>query len=64
VPKEKEIAEFSDVDSQELTQDIIRTRAHQLFEQRGCEHGHDFDDWLQAEAEVMRKKPSARAGSR
>ena len=59
MPREKEIAEFSDVGSQELTQDIIRTRAYQLFEQRGCEHGHDLDDWIQAEAEVMGKKPSA-----
>jgi hypothetical protein len=59
--KEKEIAEFSDAGSQELTEDIIRARAFQLYEQRGCDHGHDFDDWLQAEAEVMGKKPNARA---
>ena len=61
MPRDKEIAETSDAGSQELTEDIIRTRAYQLFEQRGCEHGHDLDDWLVAEAELMGKKPSARA---
>jgi Protein of unknown function (DUF2934) len=61
MPKEKEIAEASDVGSRELTEDAIRTRAYQLFEQRGCEHGHHLDDWLQAEAELVGKKPIARA---
>ncbi len=46
-----------DMGSQELTEEIIRMRAYQLFEQRGYEHGHDVEDWLQAEAEVMGKKP-------
>ena len=40
------------------TEEIIRERAYRLFEQRGCEHGHDVDDWLQAEVEVKGKKPS------
>lgn len=30
----------------------IRLRAYILFEQRGKKHGHDLDDWLQAEAEL------------
>jgi hypothetical protein len=30
----------------------VRVRAYELFEQRGKEHGHDLDDWLQAEAEI------------
>src|SRR5437867_3766919 len=30
----------------------IAHRAHNLFEVRGREHGHDLDDWLQAESEV------------
>jgi hypothetical protein len=45
----------------ELAEEIIRNRAYQLFAERGYEHGHDVDDWLQAEAEVMGKKPAARA---
>ncbi len=34
----------------------IRARAHELFEQRGREEGHDMDDWLQAEAEVTQQQ--------
>jgi uncharacterized protein len=30
----------------------IKVRAYELFEQRGREHGHDLDDWLQAEVEL------------
>lgn len=33
--------------------DAVRNRAFQLFEGRGCQTGHDFDDWLQAERELM-----------
>ena len=39
----------------------IRLRAYLLFEKRGGEHGHYFDDWLRAEAEVLSSKPSAPA---
>ena len=49
--KEKnEILNLSDLGSQERTEEIIRMRAYQLFEERGYEHGHELDDWLQAEA--------------
>ncbi len=37
-------------------QEKIRFRAYELFEQRGCEHGRDLDDWLQAESELLRSK--------
>ncbi len=47
--------------SLELTEDLIRERAYQLYEGRGCENGHDLDDWLRAEAEVMGKKSSESA---
>ncbi|HLH36351.1 MAG TPA: DUF2934 domain-containing protein [Alloacidobacterium sp.] len=30
----------------------IRQRAHELYEARGGEDGHDIEDWLQAEAEI------------
>jgi len=55
--KKKEIAEASDVGSGEVTEDTIRTRAYELFEQRGYENGHELDDWLEAEAELIGKKP-------
>ena len=28
-------------------------RAYEMFETRGCEHGHDLEDWLQAESELL-----------
>ena len=33
----------------------IRLRAYELFEQRGRHEGHEVEDWLQAEAEVLQK---------
>jgi len=45
-----------DKGSLELTEEYIRLRAYELFEQRGREHGHDIGDWLQAEAEIIGKK--------
>lgn len=39
----------------------IRVRAHELFELRGREEGHDLDDWLQAEAEVTQPKANTKA---
>jgi DUF2934 family protein len=32
----------------------IRLRAYDLYQQRGHADGHRLDDWLQAEAEVLR----------
>lgn len=32
--------------------ELIAKRAHEIFQSRGGEHGHDLDDWLQAEQEV------------
>jgi len=52
-----EVSQVSNLGSLELTEEIIRKRAYQLFEKDGFEHGHDLDDWLQAEAEIMGKKP-------
>jgi hypothetical protein len=39
----------------------IRLRAYELYEARGREHGHDREDWLQAEAEIvgMQRKAAA-----
>jgi len=31
---------------------IVAEVAHRLFEQRGSAHGHDLDDWLEAERRV------------
>ena len=37
------------------SQEDIRSRAYKIYEQRGRGHGHDLDDWLIAEAEVVGK---------
>jgi hypothetical protein len=34
----------------------IRVRAYELYEQRGKRDGHALDDWLQAEAELTKRK--------
>ena len=53
-----------DIGSVELTEEIIRKRAYELFELHGCQHGHDVEHWLEAEAEVMGKKPTVSTESR
>jgi len=45
--------------SQGNVEEVIRFRAYQLFEQRGRNHGHDKEDWLRAEVEVVSKSQSA-----
>ena len=42
----------------QVTHGEVARRAYDLFLARGCEHGHDLDDWLQAERE-LRGTPSA-----
>jgi hypothetical protein len=33
-------------------QELIARRAYQLYQDRGGAHGHDREDWLQAEREL------------
>jgi hypothetical protein len=37
-------------------QEQIRRRAYELYEQRGRDDGHEIDDWLQAESEVVQRR--------
>lgn len=37
-------------------QEQIRRRAHELYEKRWKDEGHELDDWLQAESEVTQQK--------
>jgi Protein of unknown function (DUF2934) len=39
----------------ELTEESIRRRAYQFYVERGRKNGHDFDDWLRAEEQVLGK---------
>ena len=56
-PNRKPEATTSD-DLSQAQVEKIRQRAYELYEPRGREEGHDFDDWLQAEAEVAATKAS------
>jgi hypothetical protein len=47
-------------DTTQLEQQI-RLRAYALYESRGGEVGHDLDDWLQAEAEILGRQKRADA---
>ena len=40
----------------EILEDQIRSRAYELYEERGKEDGHDLDDWLRAEADLTSRK--------
>ena len=35
-------------------EDIIREQAYKLYEQRGCTHGADLNDWFEAERIVTK----------
>ena len=43
------------------TQLEIARRAFELFEARGGEHGHDWEDWFRAESEVRRTRKALNA---
>lgn len=36
----------------------IAAKAYELFVHRGCQHGHDVEDWLAAEAAVSAEVPN------
>ena len=44
-------------------EDRIRHRAYQLYEERGTVEGFALDDWLQAEAEVLRAQQQPKVKS-
>lgn len=35
-----------------IDSEVIRTRAYELYVERGMEDGHDVEDWLRAEEEL------------
>jgi len=39
----------------------IAKRAYELYIQRGQEHGHDLEDWLEAERQILPKEISERS---
>jgi Protein of unknown function (DUF2934) len=62
MPDKESAAQEARPSSLELTEQLIRKRAYNFYEQRGREHGHDREDWFKAEAEIMgRKHPELEA---
>jgi hypothetical protein len=41
--------------------EAIATRAFELFLERGGQHGHDIDDWLRAEQDVLASRSDSDA---
>lgn len=48
----KVVREFS-LNDDTLRHQRIAEKAHELYECRGCCHGRDLDDWLEAERIVL-----------
>jgi Protein of unknown function (DUF2934) len=42
------------------TPEEIAERAYEIFRARGGEPGHDLDDWLEAESELLREHAARR----
>jgi hypothetical protein len=40
-----------------LDRDRVAARAYEIYQERGGTDGMDLDDWLQAERELMQRRP-------
>jgi Protein of unknown function (DUF2934) len=49
---EVEVGSLVGTENSAPSEDRIRLRAFQIYLERGGDHGHDLDDWLQAKVEV------------
>lgn len=45
-------AHATDAAQQQAESEQVARRAYELYERRGGEHGHDWDDWFRAEEEI------------
>ena len=57
--KEKNPATRASTTQNQNVEEQIRRRAYELYEARGREDGHDFEDWQQAEAEIRSSQRKA-----
>ena len=51
--KAKEALTLVSSETPNKVEDQISRRAYEFYEARGRENGHDVEDWLRAEAEVV-----------
>lgn len=49
------------IENQRAPMEDVRARAYTLYESRGKEDGHDLDDWLLAERQVIETRSLHRA---
>ena len=49
------------VNESEELKDKIRQRAYQFYEERLWENGHELEDWLRAEEEIMEQEARPKA---
>ena len=42
-----------------ISEELIRARAYELFEERGREEGHEWEDWFRAEKEITGTRTSS-----
>ena len=47
--------------TEKIREEDIARRAFQLYEARGCQSGHDVEDWLEAERELQEEQALLRA---
>ncbi len=64
-PKKDRVTAPTRAESQHTYYEIlgsrIAERAYELYVQRGHEHGHDFEDWLEAERQILPKEMAERS---
>ena len=51
-------ASGTSVEQTRLISAAVGRRAYELFEARGCQHGHDCEDWVRAESELLTPIPA------
>jgi hypothetical protein len=60
-PTMKTAPPSSATEAERSLEDQIRIRAHELYDARGREDGHDVEDWVHAEAEIKSRTLRAAA---
>ena len=53
MPRDPIKKEAANVVTDESLEEQIRRRAYELYDECGCEDGHDVEHWLRAEVEIM-----------
>jgi hypothetical protein len=49
---QNQIDRITETNDSDLTEDEIARRAYERFQERGGVHGHDQEDWYEAEREI------------